>query len=754
MASFRFGSNNKHECEIENTFFGHENYYVNNKLVKSLWNFKRKSVVKFIAEGHKIEIQFKSDLLGIQGTVFVDGELITDDLFTKYNEMMMNDTFDNNRWAPTIVMKTDVFQRTKPKGTIVQNALYHMTIGLTLCWGLFVIWLIDHFINTIYIWDNKFYGLVFIFLIIIACFCGFSFFNNSRKPKNSFLGYTVLVLTFVFIIKSFLDFYAPNLISETMKVAGIVSVFMMIAWAIVPYIDEADYVPIVISIMLVIAIELLQFRFLKMDRSKLDFFISLIFCGYINFYWARANHIPKTIDNAIDSCGAIYSDIYNIFFRLIKIIGTSSNSNDDEPLVSYWPNGNKKLEIVMKNNKAEGIGTFWFENGIKESEIEYKDDKYNGNAIYWDEKGKKVSESQFKDDQLNGKEIHYDGNGNKWMEYEFKDDKKNGIAKRWNEKGDLIALREFKNDLINGNEINWYNNGVKSSEGEFIDGKLNGKFEEWYENGIKKSSGVYKDNKLNGIETRWYENGVKKSELEFKNGKLNGKGTKWYIDGEKKLEIEYKDGEMIKDYIGINIGDGPFIQFWPNKIKRLECAYKNGMLHGKFEEWYEYGNKKAQIEFYEGKPNGKFESWYENGRIKKISEFKNGKPHGNFELCHENGNIKIKAQYLNGMLNGKQEIWYANGNKKSVSELKENKLNGKSEIWYENGRKKSESEYKDHNLNGKFTVWNEKGDLIIEENYRENLKHGKCMEWNEKGKKISDKEFRDNEMVKDYLDNK
>lgn len=39
--------------------------------------------------------------------------------------------------------------------------------------------------------------------------------------------------------------------------------------------------------------------------------------GYIGYEWARANSIPKTVDNAIDSA-ALY---INLFLRLVRILG-------------------------------------------------------------------------------------------------------------------------------------------------------------------------------------------------------------------------------------------------------------------------------------------------------------------------------------------------------------------------------------------------------------------------------------------------
>ncbi len=45
------------------------------------------------------------------------------------------------------------------------------------------------------------------------------------------------------------------------------------------------------------------------------------FCGYIGYDWGRANQIPKTMDNAVDSAAALYMDIINLFLRILRIMG-------------------------------------------------------------------------------------------------------------------------------------------------------------------------------------------------------------------------------------------------------------------------------------------------------------------------------------------------------------------------------------------------------------------------------------------------
>jgi len=71
----------------------------------------------------------------------------------------------------------------------------------------------------------------------------------------------------------------------------------------------------------VILVELFQLFVLGIHSNWLDWVVVLIFCGYIGYDWGRANSIPKTLDNAVDSAAALYMDIINLFLRILRIMG-------------------------------------------------------------------------------------------------------------------------------------------------------------------------------------------------------------------------------------------------------------------------------------------------------------------------------------------------------------------------------------------------------------------------------------------------
>ena len=75
------------------------------------------------------------------------------------------------------------------------------------------------------------------------------------------------------------------------------------------------------ALLAVIIVEMFQIFVLGMHSNWLDWVVAAIFCGYIGYDWGRANQIPKTLDNAVDSAAALYMDIINLFLRVLRILG-------------------------------------------------------------------------------------------------------------------------------------------------------------------------------------------------------------------------------------------------------------------------------------------------------------------------------------------------------------------------------------------------------------------------------------------------
>ena len=103
----------------------------------------------------------------------------------------------------------------------------------------------------------------------------------------------------------------------------------------------------------------------------------------------------------------------------------------------YYENGQKSVEVTLKNGKRDGLYTEWYENGQKMDEKTYKDGKGDGLWTGWYENGKKWYQGTFKDDEFFGLWNNWYDNGQKLNERTFKD-------------GELISEQCWDED---GNEI-------------------------------------------------------------------------------------------------------------------------------------------------------------------------------------------------------------------------------------------------------------------------------------------------------------
>jgi len=216
-------------------------------------------------------------------------------------------------------MENKVFERTDTTGTIISSARYNLTIGAVLCWGFFVNWLMVKHIDPAAIMAIN--PWIFFIGYFAVCFFGIYLFNKSDNPAISFLGYNFVVIPFGFIVNIVVHAYDPELVLEAIRITGLVTFVMMILGSLFPAFFKKIAGALTISLLIVIIIEAVEIFIFKIHHGIIDWIVVLIFCGYIGYDWGRANQIPKTLDNAVDSAAALYMDIINLFLRILRILG-------------------------------------------------------------------------------------------------------------------------------------------------------------------------------------------------------------------------------------------------------------------------------------------------------------------------------------------------------------------------------------------------------------------------------------------------
>jgi FtsH-binding integral membrane protein len=216
-------------------------------------------------------------------------------------------------------MENKVFERTDATGIIISSARYNLTIGAVLCWGFFINWLmVKHIDPAAIIAINPW---IFFIGYFAFCFFGIYLFNKSNNPAISFIGYNFVVVPFGLIVNIVVHAYDPKLVLEAIRITGLVTFVMMVLGSLFPAFFKKISGALTIALLVVILVEAVEIFIFKIHHGVIDWIVVLIFCGYIGYDWGRANQIPKTLDNAVDSAAALYMDIINLFLRILRILG-------------------------------------------------------------------------------------------------------------------------------------------------------------------------------------------------------------------------------------------------------------------------------------------------------------------------------------------------------------------------------------------------------------------------------------------------
>jgi FtsH-binding integral membrane protein len=217
------------------------------------------------------------------------------------------------------MLKFDVWERTATDAPLLSDAAYNALIGAVLCWGFAVNWVLVRFVDTATLQDI--HPVLFLLGYLACCLGGVYLFNSSKKPSVSFLGYNLVVFPFGLVLNIVISRYDPTLVLDAIRVTALVTVVMMALGTMFPAFFQRIHLALVIALFAVIVVELFQWFVLRIRQGWTDWAVALIFCGYVGYDWGRANRIPKTVDNAVDSAAAIYMDIVNLFIRILRILG-------------------------------------------------------------------------------------------------------------------------------------------------------------------------------------------------------------------------------------------------------------------------------------------------------------------------------------------------------------------------------------------------------------------------------------------------
>ena len=205
----------------------------------------------------------------------------------------------------------------KPSELISPSA-YNLIIGATLLWGFACNYLIIESLDPQWVMGLNMWALLIGYFV--SCLFGIYLYTSSDVPIVSFIGYNFVVVPIGVLLTPVIALNDTQIVHQAITLTGAITLTMMMLGAAYPAFFLKMGRVLFLSLLLVIVFELGSLFLGYSTPSVVDWIVAVIFCGYIGFDWARANQIPYTVDNAIDSAASLYLDIINLFLRILRIL--------------------------------------------------------------------------------------------------------------------------------------------------------------------------------------------------------------------------------------------------------------------------------------------------------------------------------------------------------------------------------------------------------------------------------------------------
>ncbi|UCG31854.1 MAG: toxin-antitoxin system YwqK family antitoxin [Phycisphaerales bacterium] len=107
-------------------------------------------------------------------------------------------------------------------------------------------------------------------------------------------------------------------------------------------------------------------------------------------------------------------------------------------------------------------------------------------------------------------------------------------------------------------------------------------------------------------------------------------------------------------------------ELWPDGRPRLRKGIMTGpdgrqVNHGKYERWFDNGQKEYEATFIQGNKSGLATRWHNNGQKWTEEHYFNGQRHGISRTWDQAGNLRKQEEHLKGKPHGVWTVWYADG---------------------------------------------------------------------------------------------
>lgn len=160
----------------------------------------------------------------------------------------------------------------------------------------------------------------------VGSFAGVIIMGKGRKMQSvgiSLVGYALFSITFGLTLAMAITRYTTQTITVSLGITFCLAGIFLIAGVIFPEIFAAIGRILMLSLITLIAAELVSVLFFGAGQSLFDFATIAIFCGFIGYDTHRLAMDEPTIPNAIFHACDIYIDMANILIRVLRLLGRS-----------------------------------------------------------------------------------------------------------------------------------------------------------------------------------------------------------------------------------------------------------------------------------------------------------------------------------------------------------------------------------------------------------------------------------------------
>ena len=330
-----------------------------------------------------------------------------------------------------------------------------------------------------------------------------------------------------------------------------------------------------------------------------------------------------------------------------------------------WTSTYKLSVTHYKNGILNGKRTIWHNSKIKASISNYVNGVKHGDEINWHKNGVVAMKCTYNNGLCQGYRNKYYSNGCLQSTHNFANGEEvvyyrnNKIKERsfWEDDEVIKCYMWYKTGELKSTHYKKYSNGYKYSFHRL-----------WYKNGCINTMYCIKNDDYNGKYLSWSNNGKKEQESYYINGKLHGKSRTWtngilmsvnnYVNGQKHGTQIETDSNYNRTISMFDMGKqvDRYVEWTTDKIKLLECFYKNDKLDGQYEKWNKNGVKLISCNYKNGILDGRYNSWHPNGNREIACFYKNGILEGDYLKFFSNGVMNEKSLYVKGYLHGLSQI--------------------------------------------------------------------------------------------------